>query len=59
LRYDLLSAGGSDYPLALLQQAGVDMTTSGPFERTIKKMNRVMDEMEDIMGRMKKQELLK
>lgn len=48
---DLLSAGGSDYPINLLKRAGVDMTTSLPFELTMKKMNRVMDEMEKILGR--------
>jgi len=49
----LLSAGGSDYPIELLKKAGVDMTTSLPFELTMKKMNRVMDEMEGILARMK------
>jgi oligoendopeptidase F len=49
-----LSAGGSDYPIPLLKKAGVDMTTSEPFELTMKKMNRVMDEMEKILNTMKK-----
>jgi oligoendopeptidase F len=44
----LLSSGGSDYPIALLSQAGVDMTGPEPFELTMQKMNRVMDEMESI-----------
>ena len=48
---ELLSAGGSDYPIELLKRAGVDMTTSMPFELTIQKMNRVMDEMERLLGR--------
>jgi len=48
---DLLSAGGSDYPVALLKGAGIDMTTSLPFELTMKKMNRVMDEMERILDK--------
>jgi oligoendopeptidase F len=51
---EFLSAGGSDYPIDLLKKAGVDMTTSGPFELTMKKMNRVMDEMEKILDRMGK-----
>ncbi len=51
---DFLSAGGSDYPIELLKKAGVDMTTDAPFELTMKKMNRVMDEMEKILDRMKK-----
>jgi oligoendopeptidase F len=49
-----LSSGGSDYPINLLKKAGVDMTTSEPFELTMKKMNRVMDEMEKILSTMKK-----
>ncbi len=49
---ELLSSGGSDYPVNLLKKAGVDMTTSDPFELTMKKMNRVMDEMEQILSRM-------
>ncbi len=49
---EFLSAGSSDYPINLLKKAGVDMTTSQPFELTMKKMNRVMDEMEKILDRM-------
>ena len=49
-----LSSGGSDYPIELLKKAGVDMTTSEPFELTMKKMNRVMDEMEKILSKAKK-----
>jgi oligoendopeptidase F len=48
-----LKAGGSDYPIQLLKKAGVDMTTSEPFDLTIKKMNRVMEEMEAIIGKKK------
>jgi oligoendopeptidase F len=51
---EFLSSGGSDYPIALLKNAGVDMTTSAPFDLTMKKMNRVMDEMERILERMKR-----
>jgi oligoendopeptidase F len=45
-----LSAGGSKYPIDLLKEAGVDMTTDEPLELTMKKMNRVMDEMERLLG---------
>ena len=51
---EFLSSGSSDYAISLLKKAGVDMTTSGPFDLTMKKMNRVMDEMEKILERMKK-----
>jgi oligoendopeptidase F len=45
-----LSAGGSKYPIDLLKDAGVDMTTNEPLELTLKKMNRVMDDMEKILA---------
>ncbi len=51
---EFLSAGGSDYAINLLKKAGVDMTTSQPFDLTMKKMNRVMDEMEVILKKMEK-----
>src|SRR4029078_11546814 len=44
-----LSAGGSKYPIDLLRDAGVDMTSDEPLDLTIKTMNRVMDEMETIL----------
>src|SRR4051812_36724759 len=46
-----LSAGGSKYPIDLLRDAGVDMTTDEPLDLTIKTMNRVMDEMESILAK--------
>src|SRR5439155_1421075 len=48
-----LSAGGSKYPIDLLKDAGVDMTTSEPLDLTIKPMNRVMDEIDAIVARRK------
>ena len=45
-----LSAGGSDYPVNLLKTAGVDMTTDEPLDLTIRKMNAVMDEMEELLA---------
>ena len=44
-----ISAGKSKYPIELLKDAGVDMTTDEPLELTVKKMNRVMDEMEKLL----------
>jgi len=46
-----LAAGGSKYPIELLKDAGVDMTTDEPLELTMKEMNRVMDEMERLLAR--------
>ena len=48
---EFLSAGGSEYPIELLKKAGVDMTTSEPFEKTIESMNKVMDEIEKILNK--------
>jgi oligoendopeptidase F len=45
-----LSSGGSKYPIDLLKEAGVDMTTNEPLELTIRKMNQVMDEMEKLLA---------
>jgi len=49
-----LSAGGSKYPIDLLKDAGVDMTTTEPLDLTVRKINRVMDEMEGILKGMGK-----
>ena len=45
-----LSAGGSKYPIDLLKDAGVDMTTDEPLDLTIREMDRVMDEMEGLLA---------
>jgi oligoendopeptidase F len=45
-----LSAGGSKYPIELLREAGVDMTTDEPLNLTMKEMNRVMDEIERLLA---------
>jgi len=44
-----ISSGQSKYPIELLKDAGVDMTTDEPLELTVKRMNRVMDEMETLL----------
>jgi oligoendopeptidase F len=50
----LLRAGGSKYPVDLLRDAGVDMTTSAPFDAAIAEMNGIMDEMDAILARQEK-----
>jgi oligoendopeptidase F len=45
-----LSAGGSKYPIELLKDAGVDMTTDEPLDLTMTAMNRVMDEIETLIS---------
>ena len=44
-----ISSGKSKYPIDLLKEAGVDMTTDEPLELTVHKMNQVMDEMEKLL----------
>jgi oligoendopeptidase F len=45
-----LAAGGSKYPIDLLKDAGVDMTTDEPLDLTIRRMNQVMDEVEKLLA---------
>jgi len=45
-----LAAGGSKYPIDLLRDAGVDMTTDEPLDLTMQRMNDVMDEMERLLA---------
>jgi oligoendopeptidase F len=47
----MLSSGSSKYPIDLLKDAGVDMTTSAPFNAAIREMNTIMDEMERIYAK--------
>ncbi|MEY2919949.1 MAG: hypothetical protein RL261_1254 [Pseudomonadota bacterium] len=47
----LMAAGSSKYPIELLQDAGVDMTTSEPFNAAMREMNRIMDEMDRIYAK--------
>jgi oligoendopeptidase F len=46
-----LNAGGSKYPIDLLKDAGVDMSTDEPLDLTVRQMNRVMDDMERILAK--------
>jgi oligoendopeptidase F len=48
-----ISAGKSKYPIDLLKDAGVDMTTDEPLDLTVKKMNRIMDEIEKLLPQTK------
>lgn len=41
-----LKSGGSKYPIDILKDAGVDMTTSKPLEATIQRFNELLDMME-------------
>lgn len=46
---EFLESGGSGYPIELLKEAGVDMTTDEPLDLAMREMERVMDEMERIL----------
>jgi oligoendopeptidase F len=46
-----ISSGGSKYPIDLLKDAGVDMTSDEPLELTVKRMNQVMDEIERLLNK--------
>jgi len=46
---ELLSSGGSDYPVNLLKKSGIDLTRSDALEFTMRKMNQLMDEMEALV----------
>jgi len=50
----MLAAGSSKPPIDLLKEAGVDMTTSVPFNAAIAEMNATMDEMEKVLDRQPK-----
>ena len=50
----LLSSGSSKLPIDLLKDAGVDMTTSKPFDAAIAEMNAIMDDMEKILAKQPK-----
>jgi oligoendopeptidase F len=45
----MLAAGGSKYPIDLLREAGVDMTTPAPFKAAMAEMNATMDEIEGLL----------
>ena len=42
-----LKSGGSDYPINILRNSGVDMTTSKPLEATINRFNELLDMLEE------------
>jgi oligoendopeptidase F len=46
----LLKAGSSDYPLVLLRRAGVDMTAPAPIEAAMKRLQRLLEEMETLLA---------
>ncbi|MDS0524154.1 oligoendopeptidase F [Clostridium sp. SHJSY1] len=43
-----LSSGGSKYPIDILKDAGVDMTTPKPIEATLDRFNKLLDMLEQL-----------
>ena len=48
---DFLKAGGKDYPVNILKEAGLDMASPAPYNAVIDRMERVMDEIEAILDK--------
>jgi len=48
---NILRAGGSDYPYQILLDAGVDMASPEVYKAIIKRMDRLMDEVEAILDK--------
>lgn len=45
-----LKSGGSGYPIDLLKQAGVDMTTAAPVQSTLRKFDHLVSELESLLS---------
>lgn len=45
-----LKSGGSDYPVEILKDAGLDMTSAAPYNAVVDRMTKVMDEIEAILN---------
>jgi oligoendopeptidase F len=44
----MLKAGGSDYPYELYKKAGLDMASPEPYRALVARMNRLMDEIDEL-----------
>ena len=51
---NLLRAGGSDYPMTLLKQAGVDLGTPGPAEAVVAQLDRRVSQLEAEIDKLEK-----
>lgn len=45
----LLKSGASDYPVDLLQKAGVDLTTKDPYLAVVNRMTELVDHLEEAL----------
>lgn len=49
--FTILKGGNSKYPIDLIKDAGIDPLSSEAFDLTMKRMNEVMDEIENILNK--------
>lgn len=47
---DFLASGGSDYPINLLQKAGVDLLTPEPVSDALEYFGKLLDQLEELLG---------
>ena len=52
--YNILKGGGSKYAVDLIKDAGLDPLSPEPTELAMQKMNKVMDQMEELLNKMGK-----
>jgi oligoendopeptidase F len=50
----MLKAGGSDYPIKLLKRAGVDLTTTKPYEIAMEDFRQALEQAEELVRRVKR-----
>ncbi|NOX17067.1 MAG: oligoendopeptidase F family protein, partial [Chlorobi bacterium] len=47
---NFLKSGSSKYPIEVLKEAGVDMNSPEPILAVVKKMNKLLDQMEELLN---------
>ena len=47
---DFIKTGSSAYPIDILKKAGVDMTTTAPYDNTVKVFSDLVDEFEKVLN---------
>jgi oligoendopeptidase F len=52
---EMLSSGGSDYPLNILKKAGVDMTKPDAYNAAFANFDRMVDQMETLYNKLEKE----
>jgi oligoendopeptidase F len=51
--FNILKGGNSEYPIDLIKKAGIDPLSAEPFTLAMKRMNSVMDQIEELLNRKK------